>query len=187
MCGITGIYNYESARYESCNMSHMVDLISHRGPDSKGYLIFDHVALGHTRLSVIDTSCAGNQPMSNSNNNIHIIYNGEIYNFKELRTSLENFLDMLNLQNNSKFILTDSGGMQKEAYWLGIPCITLREETEWIETVNAGLNILVGSNKQKILASYSKLPSGENTGNEYGDGRASSRILSVTEEFIHKH
>lgn len=61
------------------------------------------------------------------------------------------YLDMINLENNSQKIVTDSGGVQKEAYFLQKPCITLRDETEWIETVENGWNTIVGSNKEKIL------------------------------------
>ena len=62
------------------------------------------------------------------------------------------YIDMLHLMKHAKKILTDSGGIQKEAYVLGIPCITMRENTEWIETLIGGWNILVGADKHKILA-----------------------------------
>lgn len=61
------------------------------------------------------------------------------------------YLKFLKLMNNAKRILTDSGGIQKEAYILGIPCITLRDNTEWLETVEDGWNVLVGTDKEKIV------------------------------------
>jgi UDP-GlcNAc3NAcA epimerase len=61
------------------------------------------------------------------------------------------FLDMLQLVSNARMVLTDSGGVQKEAFFLNAPCVTLREETEWIETVEAGANVLTGLNRDRIL------------------------------------
>ena len=93
------------------------------------------------------------------------------------------YLEMLVLEKNSKKILTDSGGVQKEAYWFGIPCITLREETEWIETVEEGMNILVGSDKDKILEAIRKVSPEKRIENIYGNGKTGRKIIKFLLNF----
>lgn len=85
MCGITGIAGFEDKEL----IKRMTDIVSHRGPDDSGYFSDKDVCLGQRRLSIIDLSKKGHQPMCNENNDIWITYNGEIYNFKELREELE--------------------------------------------------------------------------------------------------
>lgn len=84
MCGIAG-FNWE----DKLLIKRMTDIIEHRGPDGEGFYVDNGVSLGHRRLSIIDLSSAGRQPMSNAEGTIWITFNGEIYNFKELRLLLE--------------------------------------------------------------------------------------------------
>ncbi|MDD2696653.1 MAG: UDP-N-acetylglucosamine 2-epimerase (non-hydrolyzing) [Candidatus Pacebacteria bacterium] len=89
------------------------------------------------------------------------------------------YLDMLVLENNAKKILTDSGGVQKEAYWLKVPCLTLRKETEWIETVKDGWNILVGQNKVKILKAIKNFQPKGPQHRHFGNGRTAKMITNI--------
>ncbi|USH00452.1 UDP-N-acetylglucosamine 2-epimerase (non-hydrolyzing) [Thermococcus argininiproducens] len=93
------------------------------------------------------------------------------------------YLDMLVIEENARKILTDSGGVQKEAYFLKVPCITLRERTEWVETVEDGWNILVGANKSEIRRAIKEFePSGETYSYKFGDGKASMKIARILSE-----
>jgi len=88
-------------------------------------------------------------------------------------------IDFLWLEKNAKKILTDSGGIQKEAYLLKIPCITLRENTEWVETVEDKWNILVGADKEKIINAAINFIPPDKQNNHFGDGKASYKIKEI--------
>lgn len=89
------------------------------------------------------------------------------------------YLDMIALEKSSRMILTDSGGIQKEAYWLGVPCVTLRDETEWVETIESGWNQLVGAEADKIVRAIRSFARPESRPGLYGDGRAAERIVDL--------
>lgn len=92
------------------------------------------------------------------------------------------YLDMISLEGNSSKIVTDSGGVQKEAFFMKKPCITMREETEWIETVENGWNILVGTDKDKILDSIVNFMPNKPQKKIFGDGNSSEKICRIIEE-----
>ncbi|EKE00957.1 MAG: hypothetical protein ACD_21C00250G0030 [uncultured bacterium] len=89
MCGIAGIFNINHQPVAHSQIKAMTNSISHRGPDGEGQYIDGYVALGHRRLAIIDLSPAGHQPMQTREGRFTITYNGEVYNFKELRIQLE--------------------------------------------------------------------------------------------------
>ena len=89
------------------------------------------------------------------------------------------YLDMIILAGAARMILTDSGGLQKEAYWLGVPCLTMRNETEWVETVEAGWNTLVGSDSEKIISAVCRFAPAGSHPTLYGDGRAAARCVDL--------
>lgn len=108
----------------------------------------------------------------NINSNIHLI-------------DPVSYFEMLYLLENSSIVMTDSGGLQKEAYFFKKPCITLRDETEWVELIQNGYNFLAGADEELIIQLYQKMKnfSGSFTENIYGDGHASEKIINKLLEY----
>ncbi|MEA1928821.1 MAG: UDP-N-acetylglucosamine 2-epimerase (non-hydrolyzing), partial [Candidatus Auribacterota bacterium] len=94
------------------------------------------------------------------------------------------YLQMMALESNAKKILTDSGGVQKEAYMLGVPCVTLRRETEWVETVEDGWNVLVGADREAIIDAVETLEPPPGQKELFGDGRAAEKISGIIEDSL---
>jgi len=94
------------------------------------------------------------------------------------------FIDMIVLEKNALKILTDSGGVQKEAYFYQVPCLTLRNETEWVETVDDGWNCLVGADVEKISSAIDNFSPAKQQQGHYGNGKASEKLVEVLNNFF---
>jgi UDP-GlcNAc3NAcA epimerase len=89
------------------------------------------------------------------------------------------YLDMVRLETGAKKIVTDSGGVQKEAFFLGKPCITMRDETEWVETVENGWNVIVGANAEKITQAINSFDPKVERKNYFGNGTAARQMADL--------
>lgn len=92
------------------------------------------------------------------------------------------FIDMVKLERAASVIITDSGGVQKEAYFARVPCITLRDETEWTETVESGWNVLVGADTTKLIQAFEascNMKPNNSDNQPYGDGNAAGKIVKL--------
>lgn len=105
MCGISGYLNLDGCPASEIILKRMTDLIRHRGPDGEGQYIDGALALGHRRLAIIDLSSAGHQPMGEPEGRYIITYNGEIYNYKELRLELESLGHSFRSQTDTEVVL----------------------------------------------------------------------------------
>jgi asparagine synthase (glutamine-hydrolysing) len=108
MCGITGFIDFKSNTTEN-DLSQMLSRLNHRGPDASGYKIWNHskysLGLGQTRLSIIDLSADSNQPMNRDDLGLNIVYNGEVYNFKEIRDELKSHGYMFKTKSDTEVLL----------------------------------------------------------------------------------
>ncbi len=89
------------------------------------------------------------------------------------------YLDLAALASQARVIVTDSGGLQKEAYWHGVPCVTLRPSTEWVDTVEAGANVLVDDDPDRLVKAVRDARMPRERPQLYGDGRAAARIAEA--------
>ncbi len=93
------------------------------------------------------------------------------------------YLDMVRLESACKKIVTDSGGVQKEAFFLAKPCITMRDETEWVETVENGWNIIVGADENKIVEAIKNFNPTSERKSYFGDGDAAQKMVEIINQF----
>ena len=103
MCGICGVYSKDGV--DSNDTKKMVKILAHRGPDGHGIYTTKNISLGHTRLAIIDLSNKGKQPMISDNGEAVISYNGEVYNYLELRVELEKLGYKFHSDTDTKVVL----------------------------------------------------------------------------------
>jgi len=103
------------------------------------------------------------------------------FNFKPHIRMIEpvGYFEMVTLTSSARMVLTDSGGLQKEAYWLGVPCITLRDETEWVETVHAGWNRLAGTATERIVEWVRNFEKPLSRPALYGEGNVAEKCVAL--------
>ncbi len=106
MCGIAGVIHLDGAPVSPVYLKKMTDAIAHRGPDGEGQWIEGNVGIGHRRLAIIDLSPGGHQPMLSKDQRYVLSYNGEVYNFRELRTELESLGRQFYTSSDSEVVLT---------------------------------------------------------------------------------
>ena len=167
MCGITGMFNLNGEPASAVVLRRMTDAIAHRGPDGEGYYTDGFVGLGHRRLAIIDLSPAGHQPMISRDQQVAIVYNGEIYNFQELRVELEALGHQFRSRTDSEVVLcawrqwgrdcvTRFNGMFAFAVWdkreQALFLVRDRYGIKPLYYAVLGQTILFGSEQKAILA-----------------------------------
>jgi asparagine synthase (glutamine-hydrolysing) len=137
MCGITGIYSYKD-EVEKEDIQRMTNTLQHRGPDAEGIYVSKNIALGHRRLSILDLSSNGNQPMTSHNNRYVMVYNGEVYNYREIAAEIQE-----NSQNGVNFSSSSDSEVILEAFSLwGV---------SFLEKLNGMFSIAIYDTKDNTL------------------------------------
>lgn len=117
MCGIAGLLNFSRNKVDIGMLGEIAIELSHRGPDDTDFVQFDHASFVHTRLSIHDLTTAGHQPMRSFNGRWIIVYNGEIYNYMDLRNQLTQLYDVKFNSHSDTEVLVNSiaiwGGVQR--------------------------------------------------------------------------
>ncbi|WP_066890624.1 non-hydrolyzing UDP-N-acetylglucosamine 2-epimerase [Clostridium nigeriense] len=191
--GITnGVHNTGDVMFDAINLFKekaelKSNILSVLNLESKNYIL----STIHRAENTNDINRLSNiiKALNNSNENIILPLHPRTKKFiKDYNITISNkikiiepvgYLDMIKLMNHAKKIVTDSGGIQKEAYFLEIPCITMRDETEWVETINNGWNILVGSDVEKIKNAIHNFTPTTKPQMVFGDGNAAEIISSI--------
>ncbi len=165
MCGIAGIYS-TGKRIEQSVLSEMTEALIHRGPDDSGFFVDaqSNVGLGHTRLSIIDLSERGKQPMSNSDGTITVSYNGEIYNYREIRKELEGKGHSLMSDSDTEVVVKsyEQWGMQCLHKFIGMFALAIwdaRKKTLFLARDRAGVKPLYYYRKNGLFLFASELKS----------------------------
>lgn len=182
---------YDAALHFTPNESLQADILSHYGLESKQFILAtmhrastaDNVeAIAHILQAFKQIGIPILLPLhphTAKTIKAHSSLQQLIQEAKNLRIiEPVGYIETLTLERHAKFIMTDSGGMQKEAYFQHTPCITLRDETEWIETVDAGWNRLAGTDTERIRKAV-ELPFAKQPITDFGDGRSAQQIIQI--------
>jgi len=157
MCGIAGLVRFDGGVVERQVLERMADAVKHRGPDGEGYWLHGHVGFGHRRLSILDLTAAGAQPMATPDGTSVLIYNGAVYNFRELRKELETLGCCFRSSGDTEVVLqalqvwghaalTKFNGMFALAWWNG------RDRTVTLARDRYGIKPLYYTDQNRTIA-----------------------------------
>lgn len=157
MCGIAGLIHLDNNPVSPVILQRMTDAIAHRGPDGEGHWIEGNVGLGHRRLAIIDLSPAGHQPMASISQRYVMVYNGEVYNYRELRTELETLGYQFRSRTDSEVVLNaliawGAKGLERFNGMFGLALWDRQEQTLLLARDRYGIKPLYYSMQGRTLA-----------------------------------